>query len=313
MATFEDNAVRFGWKGVLLKNDVLELFIGGPGGRIASLKLEGEELLYTPEDVKGNLPDLQTNISDNNFLHSLKKELGFQIWGGDKTWLAPQDAWWEQTPPVDLDGREYTLERVENAIRVSSPICRETGITISRQIEIVSDFEIRLDQTITNMGNEVASRGIWDVTQFMRPFDVFIPASRSQIRPYSNEGDSVALFPKRVQEPFPGWTSIQCPPGEKFKFGGPVDQGALLALRNSPRGHLAHARFFSIFSDRPYAHDSMVEVYNSPDQDYLEIEVHSPLFTLQPGESASHRQRWIFQFIPDYDSPDDALWKMAGE
>ena len=46
-------------------------------------------------------------------------------------------------------------------------------------------------------------------------------------------------------------------------------------------------------SCRPYAHGSVVEVYNSRVYDDCEVEVHSPLAILEPGE-IRHKQTGIF-------------------
>ena len=34
-------------------------------------------------------------------------QLGFVLWGGDKTWLAPQDRWTDGDPFLDLDSGAY--------------------------------------------------------------------------------------------------------------------------------------------------------------------------------------------------------------
>ncbi len=43
-----------------------------------------------------------------------------------------------------------------------------------------------------------------------------------------------------------------------------------------------------------YAHDSIVEVFNSPDLPYAEAEVHAPLARLAQGETTTLSQCWTF-------------------
>ena len=60
-------------------------------------------------------------------LHEYKRRVGLLLWGGDKTWLAPQDRWTDGVPFVDLDSGAYelSLDPTTGAATVTSPVCRE--------------------------------------------------------------------------------------------------------------------------------------------------------------------------------------------
>ncbi len=255
------------------------------GGRIISLTHRGEELLFVQPEHRGETLDLEP-VED---LRALKRSLGFRLWGGDKTWVAPQSSWWEEVPPLDLDAGRYDLRLDGNAVEMTSRVCRETGLRIVRRIELRGDGEIVLDQTLHNESSSLLRKGIWDVTQCLRPWDVFVPVK--ELRPYPDVEDSVALFSQLVSER-DGWTRIECREPLHFKFGGLQSEGKLVALRAAGGETLAFARAFDVDPTADHAHDASVEIYNSPIYDYLEVEVHAPLRPLAPRDSVSHRQRW---------------------
>ena len=101
------------WNGYLLANSNIELGVTPEiGGRIISLKFNGEELLFVDPNHCGETFDF-SSVSD---LAAEKRKLGFRVWGGDKTWVAPETAWIESIPPLDLDAMPYSVELEENAV-----------------------------------------------------------------------------------------------------------------------------------------------------------------------------------------------------
>ena len=115
------------------------------GGRIISLTHQEEELFFVQDEFKGDIYDLEV-IDD---LRAKKREMGFRLWGGDKTWVAPQNEWWEKVPPLDLDAGVYSVNIDENILEMTSPFCRETGLRIIRRITL-DDGLIHLQQTFRN-------------------------------------------------------------------------------------------------------------------------------------------------------------------
>jgi hypothetical protein len=69
------------------------------GGRMMGLRWHDEELAFVNGDLAGRVDDVAA-IED---VRSAKWEQGFVLWGGDKTWLAPQDDWTDAVPFIDLD------------------------------------------------------------------------------------------------------------------------------------------------------------------------------------------------------------------
>jgi hypothetical protein len=277
----------YGWQGYCLRvGDVALGVTPQIGGRIISLRYKGTELLFSQDEHKGEVFDFST-IHD---LQAEKIRLGFRLWGGDKTWVAPQYAWMGGVPPLDLDAGQYVVDVDETGITMTSPLCRETGIRIIRRVTLNTDGSIFLDQTFRNESENIIKKGIWDVTQIVRPFDVYLPAQENQIRAYKDEGSVEEAQHKISSEN--NWVKIRCDEPLHFKFGGFIREGRLVLLRKGGDANFAFTKTFTINVDAHYAHDAIVEVYNSPQYDYLEIEVHAPLVPLKKGEEISHRQIW---------------------
>jgi len=284
----------YGWPGFRLTAGEISLGVTPQiGGRIISLTHRGEELFFVQPEFQGEVVDLK--IVDD--LRAKKKELGFRLWGGDKTWVAPQELWWEKIPPLDLDAGQYDIKVGFCDVTMTSPICRETGLQIIRRVELKGDGTVILDQTFHNAGNKPIERGIWDVTQILRPFEVHLPASKDNFRAYNDEG-LVEDAQTKIEEQ-EGWIKISCNDATHFKFGGLIDQGKVTALRQKGNEGIKFVRTFEIDANSNYAHQAMVEVYNSPQYPYCEIEVHAPLVRLERGENFSHRQEWEISRFPN--------------
>src|SRR5262249_59132483 len=97
-------------------------------------------------------------------LSAKKREMGFPLWGGDKTWLAPQARWTEGVPFLDLDSGAYELA-IEQAgpdvarARMTSRVCRETGVQITRTVTMkAGETAWTIDHCLTNGS---AAEGEW--------------------------------------------------------------------------------------------------------------------------------------------------------
>lgn len=264
------------------------------GGRIISLRIGGLECLFSNEKDyhKTFNPDFPN-------LREQKRELGFPLFGGDKVWIAPQELWWETTPPLALDAGRYEVAsyQADQSIHIISEVCEETGIRIERQISSLGAKQsIELIDSIENMSSFEIKRGLWNVTQFLRPVLVEAFANKDAVRPYPQEGDCNEFKDEIVgisnDNPTNSW--IDCSAPRHFKFGFTPTVGIVRAIGVWGGKRILHTRDFALDSQATYAHGSAIEVYNSPDQDYMELEVHAPLLTLFPGGKQLLRQVWTF-------------------
>jgi hypothetical protein len=275
----------YGWDGFCIAAGDIELGITPSiGGRIISLQFKGKELFYVDSETAGK----QLNLLIIDDLKTKKRELGFPLWGGDKTWPAPQREWIELSPPLDLDSAPYSFELSDNAIEMTSPICRETGLRIIRRTELKNDGAIILDQTLINESDKIKHCAIWNVTQLLKPFEIYLPCSTKAIHydPRFEAGKFLRhQFVKKIDDHH---SKIICKDPVIFKYGCRITEGKVIAISND----ICMTKTFDIFPNEDYTDGHMVEVFNSSEKNYLELEVLSPLKTLHPGERISHQQIW---------------------
>ena len=283
------------WKAYELSADKLKIGVIPLGGRIISLEFCGEEFFFVQEEHAGDKFDF-TNLSVEE-LEERKKVMGFRLWGGDKTWVAPQSKWRLDIPPLVLDAGWYDVELQGQRIKLRSPLDPETGLQISREITLHINNELELKQIFYNHSDKDIEWGIWDVSQILRNIYVCIPVEVDKIVPYPEEGDSVKMLDKLVHSGEGDWTSIHCNAPIHFKYGAIPNRGHILTFKKSKlkNNFLIMERTFNLSPDAKYAHDVVVEVYNSPTMNYSEVEVHAPLQTIAPGKSVEYSQTWRFR------------------
>lgn len=283
----------FGWNCFFLESDNISVGIAPQiGGRIISFNFDGRELFFVQKEHAAEIFDFSATVD----LIAEKLKLGHRLWGGDKTWVAPQSAWLEGIPPLELDAGVYEAELGDNFVFMRSPLCRETSLRIERKISLNENGVVQLEESFLNENEKPIRRGIWNVTQCLRPFDVYLPLNKSELRAYPDEGASVELFEEVVEE-IGGWTLVRCNKPFHFKYGGVAQKGVVIALRDDDKGNLVFAKCFEADPTADYAHGSSVEVYNSPKYNYLEMEIHAPLVELAPGERQTHRQEWWVNYF----------------
>ena len=298
----------YGWNGYrLAAGDVSLVVTPDIGGRVISLKHQDEEIFFVQKEHQGEVFD----FSQVSAWRLEKSKLGFRLWGGDKTWIAPQKDWWDGIPPLALDAGRYRTIVEDSSVVVQSQVCPETGLEVTRRITLRPDGAIHLRQEIVNKSEDTVRKGIWNVTQILRPFDVYVPSVRSKLRSYHEEDLTLPECQIIVAQEG-DWCQIPCRDNTLFKIGGMTDAGILLSLRRTKNETIAFLKTFDFDKTAIYAHRSVVEVFNARDYDYLEIEIHAPFIPLKPGDGCHHDQLWRLKRFKGAVSPDEAYQEFTG-
>jgi len=261
------------------------------GGRLMGIQWHGHELSFINPDCQGRVQDVSA-IAD---VHACKRRLGFLLWGGDKTWLAPQTRWSDDVPFIDLDSGAYEIaidDRKGQAV-MTSPVCRETGVQIERTVTVGDEPGAwRVVHTLHNRAEQEVSWAPWDVAMIDRPATVYLPTRRGShfpqgLRTFDNEGVSAEVR-DRVVRFVDGGAVISCHEAVKFKYGVDAEMGRVLAvIEVGDYGLVGLRKTVPAYPERQYAHGCVVEVFNAADYPYFELELHGPVTTLAPGESFS--------------------------
>ena len=300
-----------GWDGWWIRRGPLALGLTpAVGGRIMSMRWRDDELGFVHPDHAGRVVDVGA-VAD---VTALKRDLGFVHWGGDKTWLAPQERWRDAIPFLDLDGGAYAIAvEIDDGstvrIRMTSPACREVGVRLTRTVTVSDhDEEWLVEHALENVGVDPVAWGLWDVQQLRGPGIAWVPrrtegsAFPDGVKAYPAEGDSEAARAEVVRV-VGDVARIDCRRPRWFKFGVDAEEGWALGVLETPDARLvAHRKCVDVVAGATYAHGSVVEVYNCPDHLYFELEVHGPVVTLRPGERTTlveRRRTWEIDVAPE--------------
>ncbi|MEO0600170.1 MAG: hypothetical protein AAF211_01970, partial [Myxococcota bacterium] len=217
-----DRERYLGWDAWRMRRGGLELVVVPQiGGRVMNVVWRGEDLLFVHPELAGKVVDV-TATED-------KRTLGFLLWGGEKTWLAPQSRWLDELPSLDLDSGPYTLDVEGECIVLTSPVDRESGIQIVRTIAWLADAEgWTLTHRLINRGSTTTECAPWGVTMLVRPGRVYLPTTARSpfpegVKTFVTQPGSVESR-ERVVRVDDGIVTIDCTGPGAFKYG--VDPGA---------------------------------------------------------------------------------------
>jgi hypothetical protein len=249
--------------------------------------------------------------------------MGFPLWGGDKTWLAPQTRWTDGVPFLDLDSGAYdlTVERDgpdAAVVRMTSQVCRETGIQITRTVTVSSGSQdwIVTHQLINRSSSEV-QWGVWDVNMVLKPGKVYLPSNVDSpypdgVKTFDEEGESIQVRGKAVGK-LGNLAVIHCTDTKAFKFGVDAKEGWMLGILNvAGMGLVGYRKQVPAYPDKQYGHGCIAEVYNSDRYPYFEMEIHSPVVSLRPGESFEIEERQSLVDLPHWPQSEKEVRALIG-
>ena len=222
----------------------------------------------------------------------------FRFWGGHRLWAAPE------VPEITYqpDARPCTVIEVEDGVRVEAP---PDGAGLVKSIEVRRTAEgWTVDHVIGNAAGSPVVLAPWAITQLRPGGDVLIPdpprgtglqADRSVVYwPYTDPGDP------RIRHTSDA-LAITAGPGDPLKVGvGPGDGRMSYRLDGQVFAKQVEVDPQASYPDRGAA----LQVYIS--DAFCELETVGVLGTLEPGETASHRERWTSSLDPDPERPTAA-------
>ena len=280
-----------GWDAVWMEQPPLALaLVPEVGGRVMGMAWSDHQLAFTTPALEGRTED----VAAARDVRARKRELGFALWGGDKTWLAPQSRWTDALPFLDLDAGAYACA-IEAAgpdkavVRMTSPICRETGVRIRRTIRMDSGAPgWSVVHRLENASEREVEWGPWGVAMVNRPGRAYVPTRPDSsypggLRSFAEEGDSVAARAHVVSH-LGAIAVIACTEPVQFKFGTDSPEGWMVAILERPDdGLIGYRKRARAGSGARFGHGCSAEVFNSGCHPYLEMEVHGPLARISPG------------------------------
>ena len=298
-----------------ISNEYLQLvFLPSVGGRLLSLQIAGKELLRINPD-----------FFDRKF-RALKPRLSwatldgtFASWanvGGSKTWPAPQGenaGQWAGPPDPVLDAGEWTfestwlpIEKVQQVI-MASPNDARTGLQVKREFRIPATGSSFFEHTtFTNTSHRNVRWSLWEVCQidtfaardgatdsavevtvsFNHP-PIELARYAGVVRPTIADGIArVPIEPGVAKFGFPHSTG-------EIKWRGPAGTSLVLKTAVDERAEYPdHGSRIEVWAQSPipYALSELNGFY--PNAWLVELEVLSPLHTIEPGGCARLDIQW---------------------
>ena len=266
-------------------------FHGRPTLRIANGVIEVEVLVEAGPRIIGlRCVGSPTNLLAETPDLGWETALGrFELLGGHRLWIAPEDP--ESAAVPDSDG--LVVEPLADGLRLTGPAELATGCVRSMEVHLDASLaSLTVVHRVENRGPRSLELAPWAITQLPLGGLALLPqrlaAGGQRTRPNRN----LVLWPysswedprMRIRD---GLVTIDAVSGAELKVGFLDDSGWVAYVRNGT----ALVRRFEPALDR--AHPDLgcnVETYCGPH--YLELEVLGPIRLVEPGASTTLIERW---------------------
>lgn len=268
------------WKLLHLVYGGLQLeILPGIGGRLWDVKYLGRSLLFQNNELWG----VSFEVDNLTNIPSLSPQFSFPLWGGEKTWIAPDSNWVNEAPFPVLDSGYYdVISQDKHKILMQSQQCPISNLTIERHISLHSEYQWTIKHTVTNCGVKPRDTGIWSVMMLKTPATIGIVTKL----PEHHEifGNSEGVLKKNSVGLF-----AQCDRKQELKIGLQNPDGKVL-IKQGRTGPWLTCTVPGNKPDGVFAHGHPLEIFNSGDYPYCEAEWHSPRRRLAPGEKLTFHQ-----------------------
>ncbi|AXT36264.1 hypothetical protein D1820_15475 [Phaeobacter sp. LSS9] len=272
--------MSFRWRVHHLEQSDLRLtLLPGIGGRLWDVSFQGNSLLFQNPDLDG-LALEGTQPSD---LPTRSPQFGFPLWGGEKTWIAPDTSWANGAPFPALDSGSYHITSMSGSqIVMASSICPISQLSVSRRVTLTSHNSWTIEHNATNHGTRPRPTGIWSVIMLDAPSMIGVVTGKPEFNTVFGEPNGIVTSSK---------TSViaNCARLQEFKIGVPNPNGTSL-IRCGEAGPWMSCSVSPPEQGDQFAHQYPFEIFNSGDYAYCEAEWHSPTRHLESGETMSFHQ-----------------------
>ena len=284
------------------------------GGRMLHLSLSGAPNLLRVGDAVRSQPDPDVRADAGN--------IGYL---GHEVWVGPQADWWkfQALNPARRRGAAIwppdpwlahaparVLEQAPDRLVLQGAASPVSGVQLTQTFAIVADRPgtAELAVEMRNIRNEPVARDIWFNSRVAPEARVFVPvaADGSGVRVRADTGDGYDGLVTRSED---GLFSLELPPpgeGLRGRRGKVFIQPEAGWIAGFTAGQAFLVHFERQALERIHPDQGQVELYldwrpGQADTGLMELEVHGPYATLQPGASTRAREWWL---VRRYDGPD---------
>jgi hypothetical protein len=238
------------------------------GGRIASLKMNAEELLF--QDFKGN-PNSPDNV-------------------GSTFWPSPQSAW-NWPPPAEINNEAYIVESADKQLVVTSKINQLTGLSITKIYSVnPADTSVSVEYIMKNNLDTARWWAPWEITRVKANGLSFWALGSGKVSGNIAHltkvlGNNVWYCQDSTSVPTEGVSKFMC------------DGKGWLAHKTQSR-YLIIKSFPDVLPEQAAKGEAEVEFFTSPDHAYTEVENQGLYVKVEAGKSLSWKVKWYIRLLP---------------
>ncbi len=292
---------------ITLKNSQIEIgIIPHLGGRIVVLRKPGMNNILKSDSAQWNDPLARPEISAFS---------DFKAFNGHIVWLSPQSEWWIKQDinlerrdskaiwppdPYLIYGNYQITERTDTSLTMVGPASPISGVQLTKKVLINSQGVVTFETSAKNIREQPISWGLWFNTRLDGFARCYLPANESDLRKLAVTGDE-------NETPLPyaftqGYFTF-LPPALSNASSKYVQKAFLIPKENFmvgfSEGQAIKISFEGVPPAQIHPDQAPVEIYNliSASETLLELEVHGPYQTFQPGESIRMAETWqLFKY-----------------
>lgn len=298
------------------------------GGRVLHISRPGKPNILRIGKAVEEMPNPHVSSTSGN--------IGYF---GHEMWVGPQSAWWTQQtvnaerlaaksvwpPDPFLVLSRHTIKQQNDAqILLQGPDSPISGIAFTKHYQLVKEQpgSLRLDVTARNIQSALVSWDIWFNTRVRAEAHVYVPVKdKKQVRLNPFPGKDVAPPVYQLNHGFFSFELVAPPEGKSVRRGKVFMQPAAGWIAAFDQGQVFIIQFPLQPADVIHPEQGQVELYldyqpDNPEGNVMELEVHAPYKTLQPGEVMHAHEVWtVLPYEGDFtnEAHIEFLKKNAGE
>jgi hypothetical protein len=278
------------------------------GGRIVSLQRDGGS------NILESNPNLWNEDETQRITPSprLTEEEDFKAYNGHEVWVGPQSEWWKQQTlnveksrsalfwppdPYIIYDCYTVLEKTGHSIVMQGTESPISGVQLIKKIAIDENGKLHFEVTARNIRSEAVKWDLWLITRVNGYNLNFVPVTSSEDVCLTNPSHAhQGKAPYKVENGFFSFTAEKMDSNYRECTGKAVINPAKPYMATLAGDNLLVIRFDKQNPADIHPEQGEVELYSfaTPRREtsLLELEIHAPYKTLQPGESMSTRETW---------------------
>ena len=278
------------------------------GGRIVSLQRDGGANILESNPALWN-EDKTERVTPSPLL---TEEEDFKAYNGHEVWVGPQSEWWKQQTlnvekshstlfwppdPYIIYDRYTVLEKTDHSIVIQGTESPISGVQFTKKIAIDENEKLHFEVTARNVRKEPVKWDLWLITRVNGYSLNFVPVNSAKNvfltdPSHAHQGKA----PYKIEDGFFSFTAGKMDRNYQECTGKAIISPAKPYMAALVDNNLLVIRFDKQDPAGIHPEQGEVELYSfaTPQREasLLELEIHTPYKTLQPGESMSARETW---------------------